>query len=852
MAAIKPRLAAAVTAAAVAAAALALAASLRHRQEQEVARLSRAQAVGLRQLLSMALTYRSDSVARMARRWAGSEQPSREQWESEARHYLRDFRTLEALAWVDAGGSERWAVARSGTAATRDARHRSPEAQEALAAAGASGRPAVSRTVPLAGGEAAAADTGFLVAAPVAAGEGYLVASFRAGSFFGHSIPEAAVPGFAIRVLEGSREVFHRGSPLAAGAGGAAGEPLAAFGPTWRVEVAASDDAERDATSPAPLIALLLGLGLAGGAGWGTHATLVARQRARRLEEEIEQRRTAEADRDRFFELSLDLLCVAGLDGRFRRLNRAWTEVLGWPIEELLARPFFDFLHPEDQGSTVAALERLGKGEPVIRFENRYRCRDGAYRLFEWTCPAPPAGTSVLYAVARDVTEVQAREQRLRRLSRAMEHAVEGIAEIDPAGRIAAPNRSFAELFGDAPEALERRHWSELVQADDVAAARAAADAAARGEKGEAEVRTAAARERYLALAFVRADGLDGSGALYLFAQDVTGARRGRERRVRELEQTNRLAELLHASRSEEEVYEIAGRIAASLLPHYRGTVAITSASGVLVEVRSRWGDPDRGDRADVFAPDDCWAIRRGRLHASDRDESLRCRHAAADRDHLCAPLVASGEMLGVLTLAPAEPGGTLTDEVRQLAITVAETVALSVANIRLRETLRRQSIRDPLTGLFNRRYLQEALESEVRRATRKQGSIAVLMIDVDYFKQFNDTHGHAAGDAVLRAVGRFLAESVRGGDVACRWGGEEFVVMMPEAEIESAAARAEELRQAIEELGATYAGGALGGITVSIGIAAFPRHGSGEEVLQAADEALYRAKSEGRNRVAA
>jgi diguanylate cyclase (GGDEF)-like protein len=185
-------------------------------------------------------------------------------------------------------------------------------------------------------------------------------------------------------------------------------------------------------------------------------------------------------------------------------------------------------------------------------------------------------------------------------------------------------------------------------------------------------------------------------------------------------------------------------------------------------------------------------------------------------------------------------------------ASAVGERISLALANLRLRDVLRSQSIRDPLTGLFNRRYMEESLEREVRRAVRNDECVTLLMLDIDRFKQFNDTFGHQAGDTLLRALGDFLSQRTRGQDVACRYGGEEFVLILAGATADDGCKRAEFLRAELKQLTVQHARQVLGRITLSIGISAFPGHGAtAEELLRAADQALYRAKAEGRDRVA-
>ncbi|MEA5451980.1 diguanylate cyclase, partial [Leptolyngbya sp. CCNP1308] len=199
------------------------------------------------------------------------------------------------------------------------------------------------------------------------------------------------------------------------------------------------------------------------------------------------------------------------------------------------------------------------------------------------------------------------------------------------------------------------------------------------------------------------------------------------------------------------------------------------------MEIVTTWG-PELNSQPlfSSFSPSDCWALRRGRSHqVGPHSLGLRCRHAetaAVASTTLCLPLLAQGETLGLFYLSARE----IKQPTQQLARAVAEQVALALANLHLRETLQYQSIRDPLTGLYNRRYLEETLTQEIERAQRQHHPIGVIMLDIDHFKRFNDVHGHAAGDRVLEAVGQLLRDSVRGSDIACRYGGEEMTLVLP------------------------------------------------------------------------
>lgn len=271
------------------------------------------------------------------------------------------------------------------------------------------------------------------------------------------------------------------------------------------------------------------------------------------------------------------------------------------------------------------------------------------------------------------------------------------------------------------------------------------------------------------------------------------------------------------------------------------------------------WGESQPW--AAAFPADECWGLRRGRAYVASAGQPERiCRHwppldEAAGAAALCLPLVAQGEALGLLCLPlpAAEAAGADPGPLQRLAQTVADSLALALANLQLRDTLRQQSIRDPLTGMFNRRYMEESLERELRRSARRGYPVGIIMLDIDHFKNFNDTFGHAAGDLLLRTVGDFLSVHIRAGDVACRYGGEEFVLILPEATLEITSQRAEHLREEIRHLNPEYRAQRLGPVTASAGVAAYPANGqTAERLLRAVDEALYQAKRQGRDRVVA
>ncbi len=324
------------------------------------------------------------------------------------------------------------------------------------------------------------------------------------------------------------------------------------------------------------------------------------------------------------------------------------------------------------------------------------------------------------------------------------------------------------------------------------------------------------------------------------------------EQRSREARLLTEMSDLLQVCTSIHEAYRAIEHVGPRLFPASAGALYMYSPSRDDLETVLTWGNLPQEQSTRIFEPVKCWALRRGRLHTiGGLCEGLACHNSSSERAGVCVPMVAQGESLGVLYLCNKEAGAPPYSFNEQLATTTSEQIALALANLRLRETLRSQSILDPLTGLYNRRFMEETLAREIRRAERNQRPLNIIMLDIDHFKQFNDTFGHEAGDAMLREVGQILKVNIRGGDVACRFGGEEFVLILPETTVEDARQRAEELREKIRQMTVLHRGQALGIITISLGVAAYPNHGmTGETLLRAADKALYQAKFEGRDRV--
>ena len=323
---------------------------------------------------------------------------------------------------------------------------------------------------------------------------------------------------------------------------------------------------------------------------------------------------------------------------------------------------------------------------------------------------------------------------------------------------------------------------------------------------------------------------------------------------VRELEQRaftiallHQLSEMLHACESLDDAVAVIAITAQALFPQASGILYTPAQQTLAPEITARWG----ASPPDLLHPCACRAVRdQSVLSASTAD----CPHCSVlispPADTLCIPLRWQSEVVGLLQLV-CDDGASLCDPAQHmLAAMLADQVALALSNLRLRDVLRQQALRDPLTGLYNRRHLDEALPRELERTAQRREPLSLIIADIDHFKRINDTWGHAVGDAVLQMVGQALSQQVRSTDVVCRLGGEEFVLLLPDTSLEVASRRAERVRALLETSSALQEP-SVGRVTISLGVATAPDYGqTPEALLAAADAALYRAKAAGRNRV--
>ena len=349
-----------------------------------------------------------------------------------------------------------------------------------------------------------------------------------------------------------------------------------------------------------------------------------------------------------------------------------------------------------------------------------------------------------------------------------------------------------------------------------------------------------------------------------MLAEELEASRAELEERVQErtaeLESVNgdmhRLAELgnlLAACETADEAYEMIAQGLKVMFDGLTGAMYLYRASRNILEPRATW---EALATTTPIDPRACWALRRGQTHFVHAEApSVSCQHVEQRTgSSICIPMSAHGETVGVLhlmeheTIAPRR--ASLTPAKCQLAVPVAEQISLALANIDLREMLRVQALRDPLTGLHNRRFADEWIHQEIARSDRSGRSLGVMMVDVDHFKQVNDVYGHEAGDVLLKAIGECFVASLRPEDRPCRYGGEEFIILMADIDASQLQARAETLRRNVAGMTVEHRNATLPPITISLGVSVYPDHGdTAHDVIKAADAALYEAKQAGRNR---
>lgn len=310
------------------------------------------------------------------------------------------------------------------------------------------------------------------------------------------------------------------------------------------------------------------------------------------------------------------------------------------------------------------------------------------------------------------------------------------------------------------------------------------------------------------------------------------------------------MADMLQSAAGQDDTNDVLRAAAAQLLPDLGGALYVFNNSRDRLEVATRWGRQAEGS-PEFISPASCWALKRGKAHHNRPGPAgLRCGHGHAGTASLEIPMAARGQLHGLLELIADGPGAEAKlEQAMPIAVAMGDAMSLALSSIALRERLRNQALRDSLTGLYNRRFLEEMLDRVGQDAERRRAPFAAIMIDLDHFKKINDTYGHAAGDAVLRDVAGTILSCIRAVDVACRYGGEELAVLLPDCTLAQAVGKAEQIRSRIAAQ--PTANGVI--VTASLGVAGIPETSANvTDMLTMADAALYRAKQQGRDRVVA
>jgi len=600
------------------------------------------------------------------------------------------------------------------------------------------------------------------------------------------------------------------------------------------------------------------------------------------------------------------LIIVLDPQGRIVRFNRECEKVSGYSFAEVKDKEIWGLLIPPEEEEAVKQVFQTLLSKMRRDLENCWLTRTGERRRIAWSNTVlqdAQGRTTHVIGTGIDVTARRQAENELRQakeyLEDILDNSADAIGIVDPRGRIIKWNKAATEVFGYSSTELKGRSSFDLY-ADKNELGQMLNQLRRDGSVRRYEIRmkkktgTVAPFSLSINLLYDQRQKILGSvcvardrseikktltdlaavnarlqheigerkqveAALQTTNQNLQDVVREFEQRNRDITLLNEMGDLLQACLTCQEAYAGIAHFASLLFPDDAGALFVLQDPKRLMESVATWGKAACGEP--VFSPEECWALRRGEIHAVQVDRpGLICPHLARvpKGDYMCIPLIAQGEIMGLILLlsrvcridSPESLRTQITENKQRLALTLAKQISLALANLKLRDSLRTRAFRDPLTGLFNRRYMEETLEREILRVKRRGQPLGVIMVDLDFLKPINDSLGHEAGDQVISALGHFLQTHIRQEDVACRYGGDEFTLIMPEASAKIACQRAEELRLGLGRLRVEYSGHPLS-FTASFGVAVFPDHGTtGEELIRAADAALYVAKQQGSNQV--
>ena len=573
---------------------------------------------------------------------------------------------------------------------------------------------------------------------------------------------------------------------------------------------------------------------------------------------------------------------ILAFDGElfFTVWNPAMERILGVSASKTLGRHVFAACPFLKELGENEHFEAALKGEKVISKDKRYTipgtARQGYFEAYYGPMYGPEDGEIIGgLAIFRDITErimleesKRTSEERYRDL---VENAYDMVYTHDLSGKITSINKAAERILGYTRSEAYQMRFHQFVAPEFQETARIMLHRQLTEQAPSTQELQIVAKDGSRAMLEVsnrlifregRAIGIQG------IARDITERKKWEktlkeanqkledwvhelEQRTHEMTLLSEMGDILRACMNTKEVYEVIVKVAQEIFPVQGGALYVIGPLRNIVESVAEWGD-SKGMEL-TFTPDECWALRRGRIHCVENTRTgLLCKHLQkpAPSGYLCVPMMAQSEAIGILHLT--QPDDMQLPEAKQkIAMAMAEHVAMALSNLRLHETLRNQSIRDQLTGLFNRSFMEEALELEIRRAVRSQHSLTIIMLAIDNFQGFTEKHGIDAGDTLLHNVGTLLRANIRKGDIACRYSGQSFVLILPQGSFEVIRQRSENLRERIDTSEWNLPNHKGLRTTVSIGLAVFPGHGQTiEGLLRSAEAALNRARSSGGNMV--
>ena len=565
------------------------------------------------------------------------------------------------------------------------------------------------------------------------------------------------------------------------------------------------------------------------------------------------------------------------LEGNIVSWNKGAQDIYGYGAEEVMGKEHSILVPSNEKDVLSEECHKIMRGEHYTQVKTTHR-RNNNSRIPVSLSISPilnDADTIVAFLV--QVNNLAERDQEKELFSAITQSSPIGIYIVQD-GIFRYINRQFEAIIGyNMHELLSTKSWNYIHQDDRELVRANAINALKYGvyQPYEYRVVTKQGQTKWI-METVISIRYQGNRATLGNFMDITESKQLLEKTnkantaltvmVKKLEEQRRqnailteMRDMLQACTTMEETAPIIMGFMKKLFPQSQGALFLLGNSRTDLESIVTWGDFPTDVKDNIFAPDACWGLRRGRAHVvEDVKTGTICPHLkhSPALPYVCLPLMAKGDILGLLHLKndlnhESSGNDQSSVDMREVAVTLSEYLSLSIANVKLSENLSMQSIQDPQSGLYNRRFMEESLQREISRAARKKSTIGIIMSDIDHFKKFNDVYGHAAGDKIITQMGKLFRDRFRGSDIACRYGGEEFLLILPEASLENTVKCAEELREDVKKMELVFQGQTLNSITMSFGVANYPDNGTKmDELLRVADTALYKAKQEGRDRV--